>query len=255
MYDDLSEAYDYFVDWDARLAYEMPFIEEYLREVNAVRVLDTACGTGMHALALARRGYHVVGTDFSVNMIDRARSNASKAGLEVQFAVAEFGRTWAVAGDGFDVVLCLGNSLPHVRTLDDLSETLTDFASCLRPGGRLLVQSRNFDAVLRGRERWMEPQSRQVGSSEWLFVRFYDFRPDGLLGFNIVTLHRPQQDDQWRQRPAMTLLRPWQEHEMRKAFVDAGFTVVTAWGDMQRAPFDTLTSPNLIISGQRRDAD
>jgi ubiquinone/menaquinone biosynthesis C-methylase UbiE len=66
LYDALSDDYDRFVNWENRLAYEMPFIERTLREVDARRVLDVACGTGMHAIQLARRGYKVVGADPSV---------------------------------------------------------------------------------------------------------------------------------------------------------------------------------------------
>ena len=39
-------------------------------------------------------------------------------------------------------------------------------------------------------DRWMEPQTYQVEGNEWIFQRFYDFLPDGLIRFNIVTLQR-----------------------------------------------------------------
>ena len=55
-YDALSVDYDLFVDWPARLAYELPLLEEHLRRLGARTVLDVACGTGQHAIALARAG-------------------------------------------------------------------------------------------------------------------------------------------------------------------------------------------------------
>ena len=94
LYDALSDDYDRFVNWENRLAYEMPFIERTLRGVDACRVLDVACGTGMHAIELARRGYKVVGSDPSVPMIRRARGKDSVGDLahgEVRFIVAGFG--------------------------------------------------------------------------------------------------------------------------------------------------------------------
>ncbi|MGQ9804240.1 MAG: hypothetical protein ACUVSH_10470 [Anaerolineae bacterium] len=51
MYDDFSADYDRFVDWPGRLAAEVPFIVQRLQRVGARRVLDAACGTGMHAVA------------------------------------------------------------------------------------------------------------------------------------------------------------------------------------------------------------
>jgi hypothetical protein len=40
MYDDFSTDYDRFVDWNGRLAAEMPFIEGQLEAADAHRVLD-----------------------------------------------------------------------------------------------------------------------------------------------------------------------------------------------------------------------
>jgi len=91
LYDALSDDYDRFVNWENRLAYEMPFIERTLRGADARRVIDVACGTGMHAIELARRGYEVVGVDLSAPMIERARENALTAGVKVHFIVAGFG--------------------------------------------------------------------------------------------------------------------------------------------------------------------
>jgi len=90
LYDALSEDYDRFVNWENRLACEMPFIERILREADARRVIDIACGTGLHAIELARRGYEVVGADLSSPMIERARENVITAGVEARFVVAGF---------------------------------------------------------------------------------------------------------------------------------------------------------------------
>ena len=57
-------------------------------------------------------------------------------------------------------------------------------AACLRPGGTLLLQNRNFDAVMAEKNRWLGTQSHQEDEQEWLFLRFYDFDPDGLITFN-----------------------------------------------------------------------
>ena len=252
MYDDFSVDYDRFVDWPGRLAAELSLIEGQLQAVGARRVLDAACGTGMHALALARRGFAVVGADLSAGMIDRARVNAANAGVDVRFEVAGFGELSARVEAGFDAVLCLGNSLPHLLTPAELAAGLADFAACLRPGGMLLIQNRNFDAVLACRERWMGPQAYREGEGEWLFLRFYDFEPDGTLIFNLVTLHR-EGYGQWTQRVTSTSLRPLRWEELTTALATAGFHGLTCWGDMHGASFDPDRSPNLVVSARRVD--
>ena len=250
MYDDFSTDYDRFVDWPGRLAAEIPFIEGQLQAVGARRVLDVACGTGMHALELARRGYNVLGADLSAGMIDRARANAAAANVAVEFEVAGFGELSARIGTGFDAVLCLGNSLPHLLTPADLVAGLADFAACLRPGGLLLIQNRNFDAVLSRGERWMEPQAHREEEAEWLFLRFYDFEPDGSLTFNLVMLRR-EEGGQWTQRVTSTSLRPWVQKELTTALDVAGFRDPTFWGEMRGTAFDSHRSPNLIVTARQ----
>lgn len=297
MYDAFSDDYDRFVNWPGRLAFELPWIERHLEEVAAVRVLDAACGTGMHAIALAQRGYQAAGADLSGGMIDRARHNAAEAGVAVQFVQAGFGELAVAFGlapksgyaqpttqnplsptsgyaqpappfehfpqDGyaqptaaapenpaFDALLCLGNSLPHLLTPANLAAALADFAACLRPGGLLIIQSRNFDAVLASQARWMEPQAHQQGQDERLFVRFYDFRPDGLIDFNILTLKR-QSGKSWEQRVTTTTLFPQRQVELVEALKVADFSAVESYGGLDGSPFDPASSGNLVLLARK----
>jgi SAM-dependent methyltransferase len=252
MYDDFSVDYDRFVNWPERLAMELPFIEGQLQAAAACRVLDTACGTGRHAIALAKQGYEVVGTDLSVEMIERARANARAAGVDVWFEAVGFGELAVRVGTGFDAVLCLGNSLPHLLTSADLAKALADFGTCLRPGGSFLIQNRNFDAVMSCGERWMDPQAYREGETEWTFLRFYDFEPDGLLTFNVVTLRRGG-EGAWSQQVATTRLRPLRQAELLAALEAAGFGEIACWGDMQGSPFELESNGNLVVSGRLVD--
>jgi SAM-dependent methyltransferase len=253
MYDSFSADYDRFVNWPSRLSVELPFIQQQLQAIRlpggfAPRVLDAACGTGMHAIALARLGFTVAGADLSEGMIEKARANAQAQEVDVRFEAVGFGGLAEAFGrDTFDAVFCLGNSLPHLLTAADLSAALTDFAACLSPGGLLLVQNRNFDAVLARQERWMEPQAHREGDQEWLFLRFYNYRPDGLLSFNIIRLHREAQAP-WTQSVVETLLYPLRQVELSKALSDSGFGDLNWYGNMAGVSFDPQTSGNLVVS-------
>lgn len=250
-YDAFSTDYDRFVNWPGRLDYELPFVERQLAAAGASRVLDAACGTGMHAIALAQRGYDVIGADLSAAMVERARENGAAASCGVRFVVAGFGELAAQVGSDFDALLCLGNSLPHSLTAEALRTTLTDFAAALRPGGLLLIQNRNFDAVMRDRVRWMGLQSHRQDDREWLFIRFYDFNPDGTLTFNVVILSRDEVGE-WTQQVETTTLRPLLQAELLGAVEAAGFDGLACYGDMTGAPFDPETSGNLILTARRK---
>jgi glycine/sarcosine N-methyltransferase len=256
MYDTFSSDYDRFVSWPGRLAAEMPFLEQHIRAVGgpAAKVLDAATGTGMHAIALAQLGFTAGGADLSAPMIERARANAAQAGVPVDLRVAGFGqlaRVFADRAGRYDALLCLGNSLPHLLSLDDLRAALADFAACLRPGGRLIVQNRNFDAVLARRERWMEPQAHREGQREWIFLRFYDYEPDGLINFNVVTLLREQPGQSWQQAVTSTRLYPLRQTELEAALHASGFSQLQAFGALNDQPFSPDTSGNLVMLATR----
>lgn len=254
MYDALSTDYDRFVNWNERLSFEMPFIEKVLSELKpsgkTVRVLDAACGTGWHVIELARRGYISSGADISAKMIERAIANSKTANVSVTFKVAGFGGLakafLSQSTPRFDALLCLGNSLPHISGLTELVSTLKDFALCLRAGGLLLIQNRNFDAVLEQHLRWMEPQSYQQGNEEWLYLRFYDFEADGTLGFNMLILHRDAQF-RWQQQIERTTLYPLKKSEIEVALKTAGFENCLFLGSMGGEAFDPQKSGNLVV--------
>ena len=161
MYQSFSSDYDRFVNWQERLFYEMPFIEEQIALLQKpagtpLDILDTACGTGMHAVTLAKGGHRVSAADLFPQMVEIGEHNARKAGVAVRFASAGMGDMAATFGaEQFDLLLCLGNSLPHLTSVEELTRALQDFAAVLRPGGIALIQNRNFDLVMRQQQRWI----------------------------------------------------------------------------------------------------
>ena len=94
-YDALAPMFDVMTDWDARLAAEGPFLRTILEEAGAKTVLDAACGSGGHALWLARQGYRAAGADVSPGMIALARQKAVGAGVDVPFEVSDLGNLTA----------------------------------------------------------------------------------------------------------------------------------------------------------------
>ena len=249
LYDALAVDYDRFVNWEGRLSHELPFFASLFEQHGVRRVLDAACGTGHHAIALARQGYQVVGTDLSIPMIDRASENSSAQGVDASFYVAGLGE-YAALEQTFDAAICLGNSLPHLLSGAAVAEALADFATVLRPGGLLVIQNRNFDRVWRERERFMPPQSHRDAGGEWIFLRFYDFHEE-LLTFNMLRLWRTAEG--WSQEIESTKLRPIFAQDLVAALASAGFDPVTLYGSYDGASFDPTASGDLIAVAVRSD--
>jgi cyclopropane fatty-acyl-phospholipid synthase-like methyltransferase len=86
-----QSAWQQFFDGHAERYEENPFTKHTAQEVDfflelfslepGSTVLDMGCGTGRHAIELAKRGFEVVGVDLSAKMLEVARRNALRAGV------------------------------------------------------------------------------------------------------------------------------------------------------------------------------
>lgn len=248
-YDTLSEDYDRFVDWEARLAFEMPFLRVLFGQHQVRRVLDVACGTGHHAIAFSEEGHEATATDVNQAMVDRARANVAAKEARVDVYRLGFGGLSEELSGPYDAITCLGNSLPHIMTEEAMVEALVDMASMLRPGGILLVQNRNFDRVLARQERFMPPEVHRSEDEEWIFVRFYDLEGEELR-FNMVRLHR-RGNESWSTHLEHTRLRAWRCRQLETLLSRSGFNVLRAFGGYGGEPFARLDSPDLLLVAER----
>lgn len=252
MYDKLAPVYDHFVNWNSRLAFEMPLILKLLShlgtEPHETKVIDTACGTGQHAISLAEAGYLSYGSDLSPEMVSVAKIRADAADQLVIFKTRGFGSTAKAFSKDlpFDATLCLGNSLPHVSDEVTLKVALQDFHDLLRPGGLLLLQMRNFDRIMRHHLRWMEPQSEKTDQHEWLFLRFYDFESEKRIQFNVIAMER-QKNQPWSVNLTSTPLTPILKDQLVDLLLETGFDAIQTLGSLNGEPFDPETSSDLII--------
>jgi SAM-dependent methyltransferase len=247
-YDALGDDYDLMVSWEERLRREEPFFAAVFAEHGVRRVLDVACGTGMHAITFARGGRQVAAADLSAEMIARARAHAREAGVDVTWAVAAFGGLAAAFPDrlgAFDALTCLGNSLPHLDDDAALDAALSDMARMLRPGGILVAQDRNYDRVLAERVRFMPLTTRGAPGDETLFLRITDFLGGDRLAFTILTLRGA--DGAWTCDARTTALRGLERATLERALARAGFTALACHGSYAPAPFGAPGTGDLIV--------
>jgi SAM-dependent methyltransferase len=98
-------------------------------------VADLGCGPGAHTLALARRGYDVVGIDGSPRMVEVARGRAAREQVDAAFHVHDLAAPLRFADASLGGVLAI-LILQHLR---QPSAFVAEIRRCLRPGGHLLI--------------------------------------------------------------------------------------------------------------------
>ncbi len=159
-YDRWSSVYD--DDANPLPALEEPLVRGKLGSVQGLTVLDLGCGTGRHALWLAKAGANVTAVDFSEGMLAQA---LRKPGADaVRFVVHDIEKRLPFENDFFDRVVS-GLVLEHI---EDLHQFFSEVHRVLRPGGLALLTAMHPAMFLRGiQARFTDPdtgESVQPGS-------------------------------------------------------------------------------------------
>lgn len=133
---------------------ECDLIEEVFRrdgQGGIKSILDLGCGTGNHAIPLARRGYEVMGVDLSADMLVHARDKAASLPALPGKALLNFthGDVRNVdLGQQFDAVLMMFAVLGYQLTNEDVLATLRTVRQHLKPGGIFICDVWYGPAVL-----------------------------------------------------------------------------------------------------------
>jgi SAM-dependent methyltransferase len=155
-YEQLAADYDWMFGDDALAhgrAVNLPATARLLQRISpASLVLDAACGTGVDAAVLARRGFTVWAADGSDAMAEGAAARFRRERLAVPLLHSRWENLPAATGERFDVVLCVGNSLVHAAGRDAMVAALTGLRRMARPGGYVVIDSRNWEKLHAGRE-------------------------------------------------------------------------------------------------------
>jgi ubiquinone/menaquinone biosynthesis C-methylase UbiE len=115
------------------------------------RLLDVACGTGLHLSSLQQH-FQVEGLDLDEGLLAIARQRLPNVPLH-HADMTDFN-----LGCTFDVVTCLFSAIGYVKTLDKLSRAVQCMGRHLAPGGVVLI------------EPWFTPETWYPGTVSARFI-------------------------------------------------------------------------------------
>lgn len=125
---------------------EAAFVVSCFEKYGQVRnVLELACGTGNHAAELARRGYQVVATDHSPDMLAGAKRKYVSGKL--RFREMDM-KHFLKFPSPFDAVICLFDSIGYLRTGKNIDKAMGNVARNLATGGLFVFEYWHAPAVM-----------------------------------------------------------------------------------------------------------
>lgn len=234
----VAHFYEVLANAEKRLQRESGLLRGVLQQAPGHRVLDLACGTGVHALWFAREGAEVTATDLSDGMIAYARKQRPHA--RIDYCVSDM-RT---PPEGvWDLAVSMGNSLSLLVTEDDLSQVFERVSARLGPGGLFFFQVLNYSRpeAQRPRHRIEEatlPEGRltaiknlvPVGEFTLLALNFFVEEGGGRFQSNVDT----------------AVLRHWTKEDLIAVAGESALAPVDFWGGFDGEGFDPSNSADLI---------
>lgn len=167
-----------YADWNGSISRQACQIKSILAELSgsqANSILDAACGIGTQSLGLAQLGYAVTASDLSAGAVERARREAERRGLSIDFSVADMRELFEHHQREFDVVIACDNSIPHLLSDQEIRRALEQMHRCTSPGGCCLVSVRDYaEELLSGVQ--MKPYGvRQDAGQRYVVFQVWEF--------------------------------------------------------------------------------
>lgn len=230
-YDALAGSYDSLMV-DGSYRKRADFLERLFKKsrIPVETVLDLACGTGTIACLLAERGYRVIATDFSGEMLTQAMAKA--AVLEERaplFLCQSMPRLQLL--EPVDAVVSTLDSLNYLTRERDIRETFKRVYRWLKPGGAFV-----FDVNTPYKLRRMDHQMYMDETEESFCVWRTFFSERTQVCTYQVDLFRLNEDETWDREFEEHRERAWSEEQLREFLAEAGFRNVTITGDLTLKP-------------------
>lgn len=181
---DRADIYDLIEDEEHFAAYRRHW-ERVLDGTGVRSLLDVSIGSGGVTLPLAGLGVELSGSDLSQAMLDSCRKKAERLGYSVELRQSDFRNLSCWQGKNFDCVASTGNSLAYVTNGEAL-DTLAQMDVLVKPGGYLYFDTRNWDRILRERQRFYLYNPFFHDGDRINLVQVWDYNPDGSMTFNLL---------------------------------------------------------------------
>jgi glycine/sarcosine N-methyltransferase len=145
---------------------------------------------------------------------------------------------------GLDAVFCMGNSLPHLLTIEDVRLALDNFYGILNKSGKLFLQILNYDKILAEKKKVQNVREVQGKT----FLRYYTYG-ESLVEFNIMTIIKT--GDHLDTDLQSILLYPIKKETLGKALEDSKFRNINYYGSITMDLYNPLESNDLFIVAEK----
>jgi SAM-dependent methyltransferase len=173
--------------FEAKVAEQRAILEDSLAGASRGLAVDLGSGPGFQTIALAEMGYSpVVAMDTSAELLEELQPHAR--GMDVRVVHGDMLRVGEFVGVETDlgladVIVCMGDTITHLESKEDVVRLLGVVRNALTVGGRFVVSYRDLSGEAVGVDRFIPV----FGDEERVMTCFLEFdQPESVMVHDLV---------------------------------------------------------------------
>lgn len=177
--------------------------------------LDLGAGHGLQSISLANLGFSVLAVDFNQHLLSEL--NARAKGLPIRTVLANLTNTAQYATDA-ELIVCMGDTLTHLDSVEQVAALLHDWHGMLQPKGKLVLSFRDLTQELVQEERFIPVKAED----DRIHTCFLEYFPGYVRVYDMLI---EKQQGQWIQKVSSYRKLRLGVEQVKTMLTAAGFTV------------------------------
>lgn len=167
--------------WDQKTEQNRKFFEAHqVRPFKSAIAVDLGAGCGFQSIPLARLGFSVFAVDSSAKMLAELEQKAQGLSIHpIHDDILEFPLH---CPDPVELVVCMGDTLTHLRSRDAIRRLIRKIFRVLEPGGRLILTFRDLSVALSGLDRFIPVRS----DADTIFTCFLEYEKNHVKVHDLI---------------------------------------------------------------------
>ncbi len=177
---------------DLKLKENRAFFRDHgIRPVLSAAAVDLGAGSGFQAIPLAEAGFKVTAIDVSSELL--AQLNKTVGKLPIRTVQADLLNFTEYSPEKIELIVCMGDTLTHLKALADVIELIHRVYGALEQGGLLILGFRDMTVELTQLDRFIPVRS----DSKRIFTCFLEYEKSHIKVHDILY---EKMADQWKMK-------------------------------------------------------
>lgn len=149
---------------------------------------DLGAGSGFQSIPLSQSGFKVIAIDWSHDLLMELKAHAE--GMSIVTIEDNLLNFTAYIPKNIELIVCMGDTLTHLQTLEEVQILIEDARQALEDNGHLILGFRDLTSELKNLDRFIAVRS----GSKKIFTCFLEYEKNHIKVHDII---HEKTGDQW----------------------------------------------------------